>query len=127
LPRQTKLSTQKKTFAWQYVFLYNLLSKDPPKCIPRDHPLGSSELQRAVKTIGSLVKIDKPVSPRTFRHCFATHLLEAGFDIRTVKKSIGQQEFKTTMIYTHVFNVGQRSCAAHWVIKPRANALLKGP
>jgi site-specific recombinase XerD len=71
--------------------------------------LYGSGLQRAVRAASKLAKIDKPVSPHTFRHCFATHLLEAGYDIRTVPELLGHKDVKTTMIYTHVLNRGPKA------------------
>jgi len=98
-----------KEFAWQYIFPSDRLSADPRNGITRRHHVDPSGLQRAVKAAAYLARIPKPVSPHTFRHCFATHLLEAGYDIRTVQELLGHKDVKTTMIYTHVLNRGPKS------------------
>jgi integron integrase len=98
-----------KELSWQYVFPSDRLSTDPRSGITRRHHVDPSGLQRAVKTAAKLAKMNKPVSPHTFRHCFATHLLEAGYDIRTVQELLGHKDVKTTMIYTHVLNRGPKA------------------
>lgn len=98
-----------KEFAWQYIFPSDRLSTDPRSGIVRRHHLDLNELQRAVRAAAKLAKIDKQVSPHTFRHCFATHLLEVGYDIRTVQELLGHKDVKTTMIYTHVLNRGSKA------------------
>jgi len=98
-----------KEFSWQYIFPSDRLSTDPRSGIVRRHHLDPSGLQRAVRAAAKLANVDKPVSPHTFRHCFAAHLLEAGYDIRTVQELLGHKDVKTTMIYTHVLKRGPKA------------------
>jgi site-specific recombinase XerD len=81
-------------------------SLDPRSSVTRRHHLHESSLQKAIKGAARLAGIIKPVGPHTLRHCFATHLLEAHYDIRTVHELLGHKDVKTTMIYTHVHNRG---------------------
>jgi site-specific recombinase XerD len=82
------------------------LFTDPRSGIIRRHHLDSSGFQRAVRVAASPARIKKPVNAHTSRHCFATRLLEAGYDIRTVQGPLGHKDVKTTMIYTHVLKRG---------------------
>jgi integron integrase len=91
---------------WQYVFTSDILSKDPRTGIMRRHYLHETSLQRAVRTAAKRAGINKRVSCHTFRHSFATHLLQNGYDIRTVQELLGHKDVKTTMIYTHVLSRG---------------------
>ncbi len=90
----------------QYVFPSERLSTDPRSGRTHRHHVDPSSLQKAVREAARLAKIVKPVGPHTFRHSFATHLLQANYDIRTVQELLGHKDVKTTMIYTHVLNRG---------------------
>lgn len=109
-------------WAWFWVFPADGWSVDPRSGIERRHHLHEKGLQRALKRAVAHAGVARPVSVHTLRHSFATHLLQAGYDIRTVQELLGHADVSTTMIYTHVLNRGGRGVVspvdglgAHWL------------
>ncbi|MBT3390371.1 MAG: integron integrase [Chloroflexi bacterium] len=119
---ERKKPTIGEDWGWFWVFPAENESVDPVSGVQRRHHIHESTVQKAVRSASRVAGVVQRVTPHVFRHCFATHLLEDGYDIRTVQELLGHKDVKTTMVYTHVMRPG----GVAGVVSPLDNVREKG-